>query len=294
MTIPRIASYSLPTPAELPKNKVQWTPDPARALLLIHDMQQYFVGFYDKSQSPMPEVLSNIERIRARCYASSVPVVYSAQPGDRELACRGLLDDMWGPGLTAFPEQQGITEELAPRADDRVMRKTRYSAFQGTELLSVMRDMGRDQLWITGVYAHIGCLFTAGEAFMNNLKTFYVADAVADFSRAEHEMALSYVAGRCGVVLQADALCAAFGASASTVEPGGRELRAMLLGELSALGINAGEIADHDSLQDHGLDSVRLLELSERFHVLGFDVSMLDLMECQTLGLLRSYLESLS
>ncbi len=288
MTIPRIAPYALPTANDLPANKVAWQPDPKRAVLLVHDLQTYFVGFYDKTRSPMREVLANVAELSALCRAQGVPVVYSAQPGERALADRGLLDDMWGPGLTARPQEEAITPELTPQPGDHVLRKLRYSAFQRTPLLSILRESGRDQLWICGVYAHIGVLFSAGEAFMHNVQAFLIADAVADFSRSEQDMALKYVATRCGVV----APSSVFKAALSGDSPA-RDVGLLLREELAALGLAAAAIADDDALSDHGLDSVRLLELSERLHVRGFAVSMLDLMECQSFALLRSYLERL-
>ena len=83
------------------------------------------------------------------------------------------------------------------------MTKWRYSAFQRTNLRERLQAMGRDQLVITGIYTHIGCLTTAVEAFMQDVQPFLVADATADFSRAEHVAALHWAAGRCARVVTA-------------------------------------------------------------------------------------------
>lgn len=47
MAIPRIASYPMPQVQDFPTNKVNWTIDPNRAVLLVHDLQQYFLDFYE-------------------------------------------------------------------------------------------------------------------------------------------------------------------------------------------------------------------------------------------------------
>ena len=49
MAIPRIASYPMPQSQHFPRNKVNWSLDPGRAVLLVHDLQQYFLDFYDQS-----------------------------------------------------------------------------------------------------------------------------------------------------------------------------------------------------------------------------------------------------
>lgn len=78
--------------------------------------------------------------------------------------------------------------------------KWRYSAFFRSGLLERMRAHGRDQLIICGVYAHVGVLMTAVDAFTHDLETFLAADAVADFSAADHRLALDYAARCCAVV----------------------------------------------------------------------------------------------
>ncbi len=45
MAIPKIASYSIPLAETFPKNKVHWHVQADRAVLLIHDMQKYFINF---------------------------------------------------------------------------------------------------------------------------------------------------------------------------------------------------------------------------------------------------------
>ncbi|MEU5091628.1 isochorismatase family protein [Streptomyces sp. NPDC021356] len=199
--IPRIEPYALPTAADLPGNVAQWTPDPARAVLLVHDMQRYFLK--PLPDTPRLELVANAALLRERCAALGVPVAYTAQPGDMTEAQRGLLRDFWGPGMTAALADRRIVDALTPAAQDWVLTKWRYSAFFRSELLDRMRDGGRDQLIVCGVYAHVGVLMTAVEAFSHDIRTFLVADAVADLSAAHHRMALEYAAARCAMTVTA-------------------------------------------------------------------------------------------
>ncbi|GLW93504.1 isochorismatase family protein [Actinokineospora globicatena] len=199
MGLPAIAPYPMPTEPELPKNRVEWTPDPDRAVLLVHDMQNHFLRAFPSGSQPMLDLVANLRELRSVCRRLGVPVVFSAQPGGQTAEQRGLQLDMWGRGIGQDPADAQIVTDLRPGGSDRLMTKWRYNAFHRTELETLMG--GRDQLIITGVYAHIGCLMTATDAFMRDIQPFLVADAVADFSAEDHAMALRYAATRCATTL---------------------------------------------------------------------------------------------
>ncbi|WP_217245971.1 isochorismatase family protein [Streptomyces sp. AC602_WCS936] len=193
-----ISAYPLPTAAELPPGTARWTPDPTRAALLVHDMQRYFLApFPPAVRDPL---VRHCAQLRERCAALGVPVFYTAQPGGMTDEERGLLKDFWGPGMRVNPVDRQIVTELTPGPADQVLTKWRYSAFFRSDLLAQLRALGRDQLIVCGVYAHVGVLATAVEAFTNDIQPFLVADALGDFSADHHRLALDYAAARCSVV----------------------------------------------------------------------------------------------
>ncbi|WP_409468733.1 isochorismatase family protein [Streptomyces sp. HC307] len=118
---------------------------------------------------------------------------------------RGLVADMWGPGVGDEPDAAAIVEPLTPRPGEHLLANVRHNAFLRSRLGRLLRSKGRDQLIICGVYAHLGVLLTAADAFMNDIQPFVVADAVADFPAEEHALALRWAA-RSGVVCLTDGL----------------------------------------------------------------------------------------
>lgn len=198
--IPPIHAYPLPSEGELPPNTASWVPDPRRTVLLVHDMQRYFLRPFAHTDSPGIPLVRNAVLLRERCAAAGIPVAYTAQPGGMTAEERGLLHDIWGPGMQTSPEDREVVDELAPGPEDWLLTKWRYSAFFRTDLLERMRVGGRDQLLLCGVYAHVGVLMSAVDAFSHDIQPFLAADAVADFSASYHELALNYAAQRCARV----------------------------------------------------------------------------------------------
>lgn len=271
MTISQLHAYALPMASDIPTNRVNWTFDPARSALLIHDMQEYFLNFWGEASPMMATVVANIAALREFCKQQGIPVFYTAQPKEQSPQDRALLNDMWGPGLTHSPEQQQIIAALAPDEQDTVLTKWRYSAFHRSPLETLLKEAGRDQLIITGVYAHIGCMTTATDAFMRDIKPFFVADALADFSREDHLMALKCVASCSGQVVMTETLL--------PLPTSKQALRALILPLLD----ESDEPGDDENLIDYGLDSIRMMALAARWRKVHGDIDFVMLAKNPTL-----------
>ncbi|OSN02173.1 MULTISPECIES: isochorismatase [Lonsdalea] len=278
MSIPKLNAYPLPTAEQLPADKVRWTLEPQRAALLIHDMQQYFLNFWGEDSPLTARVVQNIVRLKQICRQQGIPVFYTAQPQQQSDSDRALLNDMWGPGINQHPEQQKIIPALTPETGDTVLVKWRYSAFVRSDLEQQMKKAGRDQLIVCGVYAHIGCLTTATDAFMRDIQPFMAADALADFSQEEHMMALRYAAGRCGRVATVNQLLAEIAPAAGYSR---EQLRAELLPLLDE---DSEDLQDDENLLDYGLDSVRIMSLVARWRQAGHDLDFVALVKNPTIA----------
>ncbi len=199
MSIPEIENYSLNAPELSAVNVVKWEHESRRSVLLVHDMQRYFLKAFPLSLRT--KLIEHCRELISYARAHGIPVVYTAQRGDMTDKERGLLFDIWGKGMSSAAEHTAIAEELAPQAGETVLAKWRYSAFHATSFDDIFREYKRDQIVICGVFAHIGILASAVDAYSRDIEVFLVQDAIADFSMEKHAQALHYAAECCARVL---------------------------------------------------------------------------------------------
>lgn len=283
MAIPALTDYLMPSRESFPGNRVDWQFNPDRAVLLIHDMQRYFLNFYPSDSALVQQLIANLVTLRRWCKERGIPVVYTAQPHRQSSTERALLNDMWGAGLTNAPaELEAITEALAPDEGDTVLVKWRYSAFQRSDLQQRLQHWQRDQLLIGGIYAHIGCMVTAADAFMNDIQPFLVGDAVADFSEADHRMALRYVATRCGSVVSFSDVV---GLSEVIVDRSQQLSRHWLEAQLLQLiDEETTDLNPDENLIHYGLESIQVMNLAIKLKELGVELRFEELARVPTLS----------
>ena len=205
MALPRITDYPLPTAAELPQARGPWRPGAivSRCWCTTCSVTSWPHSTPARRRCGRPWTTSHAcWRIAARtAFRCSTPLSMATRTAVTvafRLTC----------GAGHAPQRRSRTHHRSTgtAAREHVLVKHRYSAFQRSNLETLMRVRGRDQLLVTGVYAHIGCTATVVEAFQRDIEAFIAADAVADFSRADHDQALHWIARTCGVPMTTDQL----------------------------------------------------------------------------------------
>jgi nicotinamidase-related amidase len=83
-----------------------------------------------------------------------------------------------------------IIERLAPRPDELVVDKGRYSAFHRTDLDSQLKALGVDTLIVCGVLTDVCVLGTVFDAFALGYRIRLVSDACTTTTQAGHYSAL--------------------------------------------------------------------------------------------------------
>ena len=176
--------------------------DAAKTALVVIDMQNDFVK--DGGGLLVPEAeptLPAIKRLLELARASRIRVVYSQDthhPGDPEWEtwpehCR---EGSWGWEIVA---------ELAPDAEDTVIRKVRHDAFYGTPLDHLLRMWGVNTLVICGTVANIAVYYTASSAALRRYKVVIARDAISALEPFDLEASLRQTVFVCaGQLTRAD------------------------------------------------------------------------------------------
>ncbi len=159
---------------------------PERSALFVIDMQRLFLdrssrSFLPDSDGIVENVLGLIEAYRER----ALPIVFTRHALGRSESAGAM--GRWWPDVTRDGDAASeIDPRFVPRSDEMVIRKSRYSAFVGTDLERQLRERDVTSLVITGVMTHLCCDSTARDAFMRDFDVFLVVDGTASKTEDLH------------------------------------------------------------------------------------------------------------
>ncbi|GAB1799404.1 isochorismatase family protein [Priestia megaterium] len=87
---------------------------------------------------------------------------------------------------------------LNVQENDYIVTKRQWGAFFGTDLDLQLRRRGIDTIVLCGIATNIGVESTAREAFQYGYNQIFITDAMATFTKEEHEATLSYIFPKIG------------------------------------------------------------------------------------------------
>jgi nicotinamidase-related amidase len=99
----------------------------------------------------------------------------------------------WPPHAVRGTAGAEVVDALAPREGDKVVEKTSYSGFYGTDLEDQLRSFNVDTIIVTGVVTNICILYTAVDALMRGFQVEIPEDCVAALSQEDHQFALRQI-----------------------------------------------------------------------------------------------------
>lgn len=218
------ASSSVAAPAALPADGADpLRLDAGRCALIIQDMQNDVVmdgGAFADSGSPehcrQQNTIANIARLAERCRALGVPVIhvhFLVPPGAKGLTLNaplfeGVLDNSalvrgtWGGSPVAG---------LEPQDGDFLVEKTRMSAWEGSNLETILRAEGRDMIIETGAWTNMSIEHTARTGADKGYVMVIPEDGCSTMNADWHNASINYALQNVSLVTRTDAVIAALG-----------------------------------------------------------------------------------
>ncbi|HEY2990763.1 MAG TPA: isochorismatase family cysteine hydrolase [Candidatus Binatia bacterium] len=93
---------------------------------------------------------------------------------------------------------------IAPRSDERIVIKHRYSAFINTDMNTVLKAKGIESVLVTGIATNVCVETTARDAYMFDYYVTMVSDCSAAYEPKLHESTLENMRRHFGLVANSD------------------------------------------------------------------------------------------
>ena len=158
------------------------------AVIVIDMINDFVTGVFKSDRAA--KIIPNIKALLDYTRKQKVPIVYAT---DAHVPNVDPEFDVWVSHAVAGSRGAEIIDELKPHKGDFRVLKRKYSAFQGTDLDQLLRELKIDTVILTGVVTDICIQHTAADAFFRGYKIIVPKDCVEAVDAKTQEEAIRYI-----------------------------------------------------------------------------------------------------
>ena len=158
------------------------------AVVVIDMINDFVTGVFKNERAE--KIIPNVEQLLNFAREKKISVVYV---NDAHLPNVDTEFDVWPQHAVAGTWGAQVVDELKPEKGDFVFQKRRYSAFQGTGLDQLLRELKVDTLILTGVVTDICIQHTAADAFFRGYKIIVPEDCVEAINEQTQKASLDFL-----------------------------------------------------------------------------------------------------
>jgi len=158
------------------------------AVIVIDMINDFVSGVFQSDRAT--KIIPSIKTLLDYARKLKTPVVYAT---DAHLLSVDPEFDVWGSHAVVGTWGAEVVDELKPEKGDFRVFKRKYSAFQGTDLDQLLRELKIDTVILTGVVTDICIQHTAADAFFRGYKIIVPKDGVEAVDTPTQEAAIKYL-----------------------------------------------------------------------------------------------------
>jgi maleamate amidohydrolase len=180
-----------------------------QALLVIDLLNDYLDRWAEADRA---RLIGKTNRLVAEFRARALPVIWVRQEFEPDLSdafadmrSRAVFVTIKGTPGAQFDAGLNID------ASEPVVIKKRYSAFFGTNLDSLLAELGVEGVTLCGINTHACIRMAAIDAYQRDLEVIIARECVGSYDADHAAMSLSYMSGKIATVLDNDEIAARLG-----------------------------------------------------------------------------------
>ncbi len=164
--------------------KTNWTIKPEKAVLLVLDMQNFFLDINSHAFVPSAEaIIPKIKLLSNTLLNSGSDIIFTRHINTIENSQN--MGTWWRDILTKSDKLSEINKDVFIE-NSSIIIKSQYDAFYNTDLEKTLHNKGISQIIISGVMTHLCCETTARSAFIRGFDVFFGIDLTATYNKDFH------------------------------------------------------------------------------------------------------------